>query len=840
MREEVKRINPVRSTIIPCWVMGLTLFVVTAEADQALMKKHCADCHNEEKAKGKFELKFLEEDPSAENLDRWLDCLDLVTAEEMPPEDDSHLKAPERKKIIAYLDEKVRSFEASLDLTEKAKPRRLNNREFENSIRDVLLIEDVGTHQPTDNLIGDSLRHGFDTHADTLGFSRFHLEQYIEAVRKIVDATILSGEKPESKRYEIAAENILRSNLKQNGGQHIQRGKDGVFDFLDPRLYGYFEDFVTAPETGRYKITIHCTGKDRLIYDSAETGFLDGDSIQLSVHLGNRVRTYDLPDDEVFEIELDEWIAEGSRLQMYNPTDAFRMKGNGNFKFQYAIGAFHTQEHNPEKYAARVERLKKSPRLRGSVNRWPYWVTAWEGARPQVFGAVIEGPYFESWPPKRQIALIGKDPKVENAAAILEPIASRAWRREVREGELDKIVAMVNEEAKTPSDIDAIKEGVVAILVSPAFLMLNFEDIDPADRFASKLSYFLEGTLPDKALREKVGAGEVASFDEVKKEVRARFEAGMADEFLREFPHGWLELNDINFMSPDPERFLHYRKKRVSEDMVNEVLAFFRNAVAENIPVPEFLSADYSFINADLAVVYGVEDVPEDSKLREFTFTDGRRGGLLGMGAFLTSTADSLATSPIHRAVYVMENFMGIHPTPPPPDVVIKEPDVRQAKTIKEILAAHVSDENCASCHKAIDPWGYAFENFDPTGAWRDVYVVPKEINSNEDGEPVAEKRNKNKEEPVAKTITIDASATFRGGSGYEDIVGFRKQILTDANRDRFVRCFVTKLLTYANGVEPSGTDFVAIDKILVKSAEHDYRIIETISAVIDSPLFRR
>ncbi|MEC5125444.1 DUF1592 domain-containing protein [Verrucomicrobiales bacterium BCK34] len=796
------------------------------------MKKHCADCHNEEKAKGKFELSFLGDAPDSENLERWLDCLDLVTAEEMPPEDENHLTGAEREKIVAYLDEKVRSFESGLELSGIPKPRRLNNREFENSIRDVLMIEDIGTHQPTDNLIGDSLFHGFDTHADTLGFSRFHLDQYIEAVRKIVDATILSGEKPELKRYEITPEKIIRANLKQNGGQNVQRGKDGVFDFLDPRLYGYFEDFETVPETGRYKITIRCTGKDRLIYDSAETGFYDGDPIQLSVHLGNRVRTYDLPDEEIFEIQLDEWLASGSRLQMYNPTDAFRMKGNGNFKFQYAIGAFHTREHNPEKYEERVARIKKSPRLRGSVNRWPYWVTAWEGARPQVFGAVIEGPYFESWPPKRQVALLGEDPQAKNAATVLEPIAARAWRRPVHPGELDKIIAMVKSAAETQGEIEAFKEGVVAILVSPAFLMLNFEAIDPADRFASKFSYFLKSTLPDEALREKVLNGKLNSFDAVKKQIQSSVEKGEVDDFLRAFPTAWLELNDINFMSPDPEHYLHYHKKRLSEDMVNEALAFFRHAVEENIPVTEFLSADYSFINADLAKVYGVDDVPEDSKLRKYTFTDGRRGGLLGMGAFLTSTADSLATSPIHRAVYVMENFMGIHPTPPPPDVVIKEPDVREAKTIKEILAAHVSDENCASCHESIDPWGYAFENFDPTGAWRDEYLVPVVLETDEDEEPVA---NGKKE----VTLPIDSSAKFRNGAGYRDITEFREEILSDVNRDRFVRCFIEKLLTYANGEAPEESDFVAIDDILKKSAEHDHRIVETIAAVVDSPLFR-
>ena len=299
-------------------------------------------------------------------------------------------------------------------------------------------------------------------------------------------------------------------------------------------------------------------------------------------------------------------------------------------------------------------------------------------------------------------------------------------------------------------------------------------------------------------------------------------------------------------MAPDPDHFPLYNRKRLSEDMINEALAFFRHAVEENLPVTEFLSADYSFINADLAKVYGVDEVPQDSKLRKYTFEDGRRGGILGMGAFLTLTADSLGTSPIHRAIYVMENLLGIHPNPPPPDVKIEEPDVRQAKTIKEILAAHASDENCASCHRSIDPYGYAFENFDPEGAWREEYtmqIAPR---------PSKQELEKIKEEdkrlaslglpPVPKPwenkpIPIDSTAQFRNGTKYQNIVGYREQMLNDVNRDRFVRCFISKLLTYANGVEPE--NYWELEKILAKSAENDYRIVDTIAAVIDSPLFR-
>ena len=193
-----------------------------------------------------------------------------------------------------------------------------------------------------------------------------------------------------------------------------------------------------------------------------------------------------------------------------------------------------------------------------------------------------------------------------------------------------------------------------------------------------------------------------------------------------------------------------------------------------------------------------------------------------------TVTTDSLGTSPIHRATYVMENLLGLHPSPPPADVEIKEPDVRSAKTIKEVLAAHRENKTCAACHERIDPYGYAFENFDPMGAWRDTYDPPT---------PDTAGNAQRKRPQTRPGIPIDASSSFVDGTTYADIVGFRQLMQQPANRDRFVRCFITKLLTYANGQTP--TDSTAIDQILATSAEHDYRIIETIAPVMDSPLFR-
>lgn len=809
----------------------------SVDASPKILKTHCAKCHNEDKAKGKFKLADLGQRPAGDNLQRWLDALDLVTSEEMPPEDDSELSASDRRQLVSYLKQQLATFEKSSKSPSRTKARRLNNREFENSIRDVLKIEDIGTHQPTANLIGDSLFQGFDTHGETLGFSKFHLEQYIDAVRKIVDATILSGERPETRRYEIDSKEMVAQHFKQNTKRPERYGRRDGFDFLDPKQLCYFEKFKTVPTTGRYRITVRATGKDRGKYPSEMTGIYDDDPIRVVARMGDREKSFDLPDEKVMEIKLDEWLAAGTRFRLHYPTDGLKMRGNGNFKFQNAITGQYLKEAQPALWKKVVDGLK--PDRRGRKRRpedWHNWPDYWMGPRPRIFGAVVEGPYFESWPPKRQVALLGRNPSVDQAEQILRPIAERAWRRPIRAGELDQIVSLVNTKAKTMSAIDALKEGIVAVLMSPAFLLHNMENITPKERFASKFSYLLDSTIPDSRLRKLANAGQLDSLAAVKAELQRRIDRGRADSMLREFPFGWLKLNDINFMAPDPDQYRFYHRKDVSDDMVNETLAFFRHAVENNVPVSELVSADYSFVNADLAQVYHLNDVPQDSKLRKYAFANGRRGGLLGMSAFLTVTADSLGTSPIHRAIYVMENFLGIHPTPPPPDVIIEEPDVRAAKTIREVLEAHRSDPNCASCHQSIDPYGYAFENFDPTGAWRDVYIAPEPA----PGDTVAEqKARKNRKRSPKPTLPIDASAEFRNGNAYRDIIEYRKLMMTGANRDRFVRCFITKLLTYANGTEPEKSDFAEIDKLLAKSAEQDFRIVDTIAAVIDSPLFR-
>lgn len=817
---------------------------VTAHADLALLKSHCSKCHTGPRPKGDFSLHEMGRAPDEKTADYWTRSLDRVEAGDMPPAKHSKMTDQERERLVNFLRKNVTLYEERIEQPTRIPPRRMSNREFINSVRDVLMLGHIGSHDPTSTLLGDTLHDGFDTHGETLSLSEYHLDQYVTSVRRVLDGVILEGPRPESKtRHFLPRDFAIFDTHNRKRADSTRRSERGV-EVIGTQHQIHLPHFDAVPTTGRYRMRIRATGVDHHIYSQEKTGIYRDDPIVLRVTMGAKHKDIELPEESFGEFVIDEWLVEGTPIRFSHHTDGLRMIGNGNFKFQNRIAHDYIKANKPELYERVLrEEVPRAKNRSNAPSHWVHWVPYWEGPRPIIAEATIEGPIFEAWPPKRQSNLLSENPDAEDAMKILRPIAERAWRRPVTDEELQPIVRLVQSQAASLGHAGALKEGIVTVLVSPSFIMVNPEDASPQLRFATRTSLFLEGTIPDAGLYRKVEKDELSNFDQLRDELAARIKAGKAEALLKHFPYGWLQLDRINFMAPDVDQYPRYEKKRISEDMVGEVLMFFRHCVTENRPVPELVTGDYSFVNADLAKVYGLKNVPDDSKFRRHEFTDGRRGGFLGMGAFLTLTADTLSTSPIHRAVYVMENFMGIHPASPPADVEIREPDIRSAKTIREVLAAHQNDATCAACHQAIDPFGYAFENFDPIGAWRDAYLDASTAAELTVGEKtVSENANKkvNRRAHARKqfvSIPVDASASFLSGAEYKDITEFRQLMKNDVSQKRIVKCFVTKLLTFANGVEPD--NYSAIDAIVNKSAEHEYRLIETNAAVMDSPLFR-
>jgi hypothetical protein len=223
--------------------------------------------------------------------------------------------------------------------------------------------------------------------------------------------------------------------------------------------------------------------------------------------------------------------------------------------------------------------------------------------------------------------------------------------------------------------------------------------------------------------------------------------------------------------------------------MKRETHIFFAHLLRENLPIGTFLDADFAFVNGSLARLYGIDGVT-GSEFRKVALADDRRGGLLGQASILTASANGIDTSPVIRGIWVLKNILGTPPAPPPPDVEPLEPDIRGATTIRDQLAKHRTVATCNECHRKIDPLGFALENFDPIGRWRDRY--PR---GGGDGPP------------------IDPSGQLPDGRAFADVVELKTILQTRG--DQFARCLTEKLLAYALGRLPEPTDRASVDAIV-------------------------
>ena len=241
-----------------------------------------------------------------------------------------------------------------------------------------------------------------------------------------------------------------------------------------------------------------------------------------------------------------------------------------------------------------------------------------------------------------------------------------------------------------------------------------------------------------------------------------------------------------------------------------ETETFFRHLLDNNLPSREFLDADYSFLNRELALHYGIEGV-QGNDLKRVSLKGTNRGGLLGQGTFLTASANGVDTSPVIRGIYLLEKILGYSPPPPPPDVPTIEPDIRNAVTIREQLVKHRQIETCASCHRKIDPLGFALENYDAIGGWRESY---------------------------GRHMPIDASGKLPTGETFKTPAEFRA--LVSARHETFTRNLAEKLLAYALGREVTALDEPHLDVILAAmTSKPDQGLRDLIRHVVQSDPFQ-
>lgn len=362
-----------------------------------------------------------------------------------------------------------------------------------------------------------------------------------------------------------------------------------------------------------------------------------------------------------------------------------------------------------------------------------------------------------------------------------------------------------------PSLIRALQDGYTAILCSPQFLYLQ-EPPGPLNDYqvASRLSYFLWSSMPDATLFDLASAGKLNTPEELKRQVERMLRDPKAAAFSRHFTSTWLRMDRLGKMPPSGGDYQFYKNLKVEPMLMNQVTKFFTDILSNNGRIDAFIDSKHTYMNSTLAKwIYRKEGVRGD-RLRKVILDDPRRGGIFTLPGVMTATANGVDTSPVIRGSWLLENVLGRPPNPPPPDVEPLPTDTREAKTIRQQLELHRKHEACKSCHAKIDPMGFAFENFDVVGRWRDNY--------------------KQSRSPV------DTSTTLSNGESIADIVEFKQML--KRRRIQIVQCLASKMLTYAIGRRLETIDRGELDRIVEASGGEDARLRDMVQEIVTSKLF--
>lgn len=426
-------------------------------------------------------------------------------------------------------------------------------------------------------------------------------------------------------------------------------------------------------------------------------------------------------------------------------------------------------------------------------------------------------------PTEIQQQLFGETPRSgsdEQAAVrkITQSLARKAYRRPPTAAEIDVLLNVFDLAKQNKLSYQAsCRLMLKAILVSPQFLFITpakevetKKGIVPLDDFqlASRLSYLLWATMPDAELMTLAEQGKLHEPPVLKSQVTRMLLDPRSRALFDGFGAQWLKLGEIHTRTFDPEKFPQMTAD-MRTAMYDEARLFFESIVRENRSVSNFIDSDYTYLNGNLATIYGLEKTVTGPEMRKVKLTNGNRGGILGMPGVLAATSFPNRTSPVNRGVWVLEQVLGDHVPAAPPNVPsLEKQDQKQIAnlTLRERTELHRSEAVCANCHRLLDPIGFGLENFDAIGRWRD---------KDENGQ------------------SIDASGELPGGRNFSNPQEL-KAIIADQSV-KFSRNLVERLLAYALCRRLEGYDEIVIDELMQKIAKDDYRMQTLITEVVTS-----
>jgi len=448
------------------------------------------------------------------------------------------------------------------------------------------------------------------------------------------------------------------------------------------------------------------------------------------------------------------------------------------------------------------------------------WLESWE----------VEGPIVD-WPPtgRTKLFFAGEERLIDEGyiGEIFARFLPRAYRRAVEPEEINDWVRWVLKAQKEYqlSGIDAVKEGVKAILCSPGFLLLQ-EPTGSANKpqpltgyeLACRLSYFLWSTMPDEELFKLAAGNKLREPKTLEAQVRRMIADPKGMGLVNNFTGQWLQVRDFDKTMTDRNQYKSYTED-LRKSSWQEPYEFFKEVLRSDLSIINFVDSDFVVIDKQLAKHYGIDGVKESDGFKKVSILpEHHRGGVLGMAGVLTYLSDGFRTLPVRRAAYVVDTLWNEPAKPPPPNAGDLPAVKGKNLTVRQRLQQHRDSASCASCHAHLDPFGVALENYDAIGAWRE----------RQNGEGF---RGDDKSPP------LDVSGTLPSGRSFSNLAEYKQALL--AEKDRFVRGFTKKMLTYALGRSIGATDRQTIEEIVKRVERDNYRLQSLVQAVVASEAFR-
>ena len=826
----------------------------------AFLETNCTDCHGEWAQEGGLRLDTLSRDPADADARRtWIAAFDRLSAGEMPPPDDADLTDDDRAAALAVLAESIRTAEAAAG---RADLRRLNRVEYEYTLRDLLGLPHL---EVADLLPPDAEAHGFDNVGEALRVSHVQLSRYLDAADAALHAAARLGPEPvhfvdrrrftDIHRFTITKDRVtvgegddaLAVMLRQpNTAQTPWR----ISDFQPPypahyrvRLRARAATFNTSGRINRkvpkdQELRKAALKREKELYDVQPPGETltepDGPQALALFADTRRLGVVDL-NGEWSEPEITAFVRPGEELRLHVPTMTDATNGWKDKPYSGPAVVLDWIEIEGPLDADGSPAAWPTPGYRTLFGDLP--VVRWTEAGGFDAPAEIEWPVHPKKhpkidpPPKDLRLMVKSDDPEADARRLLARFADRTFRRPVPAGEVDRYLALVRDRLDEGATFDeALITGYTAVLCSPDFLYVG-ERPDGEDAFAlaERLSYFLWRSMPDDELRALAASGELADDAVLAGQVGRLLDDPRSRRFVDDFSDQWLGLRAITDTLPDGTLYPEF-DELLLHSMTAETRAFVAAMLARDLPARTAVDSDFTFANAPLAALYGLDGV-EGVDLREVPLPAGNpRGGLLTQASVLKVTANGTSTSPVVRGAWVLDRLLGTPAPPPPPNVPAIEPDTRGAVTVRELLVKHRADTACAGCHAAIDPPGFALESFDAIGGYREAYRVA-------DRNDRADVTVKGRRVEYRYGPAVDSTGETADGDSFANVDEFRRVLLADERQ--VARNLVNRLLIFGTGRAPTFTDRDTVEAILDRAQPTDYGFRTLVREVVLSEAFR-